>query len=187
LVFQPFASKGGGMKKSPRFNICLLFMFVCSTTMAGTSQTKVFQLSAHIDNESFFAYQVTKFGFDHSHLVVDYNLNTQRFNSESTAIILETDIPVGFSAGFELIAKELSSVCENTAGDIVQQDFASYWLDGELLIEELPFHFSSFNNPSSLYLNDKREFTVSFDTLPGFDANKAYCNGAATLLVSLDF
>ncbi|WP_104023708.1 hypothetical protein [Vibrio hyugaensis] len=170
-----------------KLNLYLFLIFFCSVALADTSQTKVLQLSAHIDNEDFFAYQVTKFGFDDSHIIVDYNRSDERFYSESTDIILETDIPVGFSAGFELVAKELSSVCENAAGETVQNDFATYWVDGEKLLQETTLHFDSFNNASALYLNDKREFTVSFDALPGFDVNKAYCKGSATLLVSLDF
>ncbi len=130
---------------------------------------------------------MTKFGFDESHIVVDYNHNAEQFYAESTYIILETDIPVGFSAGFELIAKELSSTCENAAGETVQKGFASYWLDGEELVLDSPLHFDSFNNSSSMYLKDKRDFTVNFDALPGFEPNKAYCKGSATLLVSIDF
>ncbi|WP_104047928.1 hypothetical protein [Vibrio jasicida] len=170
-----------------KLNLYLFLIFFCSIALADTSQTRVLQLSAHIDNEDFFAYQVTKFGFDNSHIIVDYNRSDERFYSESTDIILETDIPVGFSAGFELIAKELSSVCENAAGETVQNDFATYWVDGERLFQGTALHFDSFNNASALYLNDKRGFTVSFDALPGFDVNKAYCKGSATLLVSLDF
>ena len=175
------------MKSFITLNVCLLFLILASTVAAETSQTKLLHLSAHLENEDFFDYQVTKFGFDESHLVVDYNRNAEQFYAESTDLILETDIPVGFSAGFELIAKELSSNCENAAGETVQKDFASYWLDGEKLVVDLPRNFDSFNNPSSLYLKDKREFTVTFDALPGFDPNKAYCKGSATLLVSLDF
>lgn len=175
------------MTPSLKLNLCLILMFCCSIASVDASQTKVLQLSAHIDNEDFFAYQVTKFGFDDSHIIVDYNRSDERFYSESTDIVLETDIPVGFSAGFELIAKDLSSICENAAGERVQNDFASYWVDGEKLFQDEPIHFDSFNNASALYLNDKREFTVSFDALPGFNVNKAYCKGSATLLVSLDF
>ncbi|CAH1606263.1 conserved exported hypothetical protein [Vibrio jasicida] len=170
-----------------KLNLYLFLMFFCSIALADTSQTKVLQLSAHIDNEDFFAYQVTKFGFEDSHIIVDYNPSDERFYSESTDMILETDIPVGFSAGFELIAKELSSVCENAAGETVQSDFASYWVDGERLFQDAPIHFDKFNNASTLYLNDKREFTVNFDALPSLDVDKAYCKGSATLLVSLDF
>lgn len=175
------------MTSAFKLNIYLLLIFFCSTTMAETSQTKVLQLNAHIDNEDFFSYQVTKFGFDESQLLVNYNRFTESFYSESTDLILETDIPVGFSAGFELVAKNLSSVCENAAGEIVQKDFASYWIDGEELFQDAPLHFDSFNNASRLYLNDNREFTVNFEALPNFDVSKAYCKGAATLLVSLDF
>lgn len=155
--------------------------------MGGTSKTIDLYLSAHIENEDFFSYSVTKFGFDDSNLVVDYNNSEERFYSKATDIILETDIPIGFTAGFELIPTKLDSVCENAKGEQVQKDFANYWVEEEKLIEGSPIHYDTFNNDSGLYRNDKRRFTVSFDSLPGFDVKKAYCSGSATLLASLDF
>lgn len=169
-----------------KLNLCLL-LFFSSVSIAAASQTRVLQLNAHIDNEKFFSYQVTKFGFDESNLIVDYNRSAERFYSQSTNVVLETDIPVGFSAGFELISKDLTSTCEDSAGEIVQKDFASYWIEGEVLSESNSVHFDSFNNANSLYLNDKREFTVNFDSTSGLDVKKAYCKGSATLVVSLDF
>ncbi|MFM2586632.1 hypothetical protein [Vibrio campbellii] len=100
---------------------------------------------------------------------------------------METDIPKGFSAGFELIAAKLNSSCESASGDVLKSGFAHYWIDDEELSEGDSLHFEHFNNASALYLNDKRPFTVSFDALPNFDVSRAYCKGAATLIVSLDF
>lgn len=173
-----------------RLYLYLSLTFYGLNTLANDSITKVLQLSAHIDNEKFFSYKITKFDFDDTELIVNYNQSTEQFYSASTDVVLETDIPLGFPAGFELIATELSSYCKNAEGTVVENDFANYWLDGEKLVQGSSLHFDSFNNfyhPSAFFLNDKRPFTVSFNSLPNFDVRKAYCQGAATLVVSLDF
>ncbi|CAH1536840.1 conserved exported hypothetical protein [Vibrio owensii] len=164
-------------------------MFFSSMVLADDSITKILNLSAHIENNDFFSYKVTKFDFVVPELTIKYNYETEQFDSASTEVVLETDVPLSFPAGFELIATDLSSYCEDASGAVLAHDFANYFYDGKKLVRESSLSFDSFNNsyhPDAFFLNDKRLFTVSFNSIPGLDVSKAYCQGAATLVVSLD-
>ncbi|QDO82546.1 hypothetical protein FM037_03960 [Shewanella psychropiezotolerans] len=74
---------------------------------------------------------MTKFGFKQPTLDIEYNQSEEKFISKSTKIFIKTDIPVGFSAGFEITPTVLESSCTDVDGSIDVEGFATYYMGGK--------------------------------------------------------
>lgn len=168
-------------------SVSALFWSVNVFAKQEQSVTKVLNLSAHIENKKFFSYKVTKFGFENSDLKVTYNSESFKFAPISTHMIVETDIPLDFASGLEIIPTKLDSQCLSIQGEKVKEGFAHYSLDQQELTRGKITKLSQFNSHDDLYLKDYREFEISFDPIPDVDVRRSDCSGEAILLVSLDF
>ncbi|AQS38029.1 hypothetical protein Sps_02881 [Shewanella psychrophila] len=164
-----------------------LFMFMSNLSYSADRIEKNIFLYAHINNEEFYSYSVTKFGFKQPSLDIEYNQSVEKFISKSTTVFIKTDIPVGFSAGFEITPTVLESSCVDVDGSIDVEGFATYYMDGQALQIEKPIVFDYFNNSNSQFLSDTREFSIEFSPTPGLDVWKSRCKGSATLYVALSF
>ncbi|MPY22861.1 hypothetical protein [Shewanella sp. YLB-07] len=172
--------------KFKTMSISLLILMSNLSYSADGVEKNIF-LYAHINNEEFYSYSVTKFGFKQPALDIEYNQSEEKFISKSTKIFIKTDIPVGFSAGFEITPTVLESSCTDVDGSIDVEGFATYYMGGQVLFLEKPIVFDSFNNSSSQFLSDTREFSIEFAPTPGLDVWKSRCKGSATLYVALSF
>jgi hypothetical protein len=118
-------------------------------------------------------------------LEIEYDLEKRQFISQSTRVFIKTDIPIGFNAGYEITPSTLESRCVDAAGNVVEEDFAQYSLDGQVLQVEKPIIFDSFSNTDSLFLNDTRAFAINFLPTPELDTAKSKCEGSANIYIAL--
>ena len=162
-------------------------MLMSNLSFSADTIERNINLSAHIDNEGFYSYSVTKFGFKKPNLEIEYDQKEAQFISKATEIYIRTDIPVGFNAGYEITPSHLDSSCVDVVGNVVEEDFATYYLDGNELQVNEPIVFDSFSDSDSVFLSDIREFSIEFAPTPDLDVWKSRCKGSATVYIALSF
>ncbi len=167
--------------------MCLFMaLFFSHHSLAADSILKIINLSTTIENEKFFSYTIDVFKFEQPSLEVKVNNNTGELMPVKTNLILKTDVPSTFPAGYSIAAKELTSTCEKADGEVSAENFAHYIL-GEVELDEENTVFFDDLEPMDNGLGVIKPFTISFDTLSEVSIKENRCKGKAILIAGLDF
>ncbi|GLR05570.1 hypothetical protein GCM10007906_31580 [Vibrio hyugaensis] len=166
--------------------IIILFLLYPSIALSSNSVTKVLPLSAEIQNEKFFSYRIKEFKFKQPRLQVEVDRATGELKSIETKLIVTTDVPSSFSAGYKISTNVLVSECFDNKGNSTKADFAEHTLDGEVLSvgKEITLN-DFFTNRDTLWV--EKEFKIDFDNDVQVDVEDERCSGKVTLSIGLDF
>ncbi|HIF9203965.1 TPA: hypothetical protein ACX6QK_001267 [Photobacterium damselae] len=165
-------------------SVFIILVSLSKVVLASGSIDKNITLSATIDYLSFFSFQIKEFYFEDRNIEIDIDYKNNRLIDKSTYLIVKTDAPSFFPAGYIISAEELSSSCRDQKGNEFH-DIARYYLGGIRLIKNYPISFDDFNR-SDTFLWVKKEFYIKFNSTNNFDLNTSRCGGKVVLRAQLD-
>lgn len=168
--------------------------FVCSlicipSVFASTLEQRMLELSANIENESFFAFSIDEFYFKDKNLTIEVDPKKNELVDRTTKLIVSTDVPSSVNLGIKYIVESqvLASSCINMDGNVIVEDFAHYYLGEDELFEGLEVLFDDFEKDRDV-LRVEKDFFIKFDSINNlvkFDEDR--CSGEVILTVGLDF
>jgi hypothetical protein len=166
--------------------VITLLLLYPSIAMSSNSVTKVLPLSAEIQNEKFFSYRIKEFKFKDPSLKVDVNRATGELKTIDTKLIVTTDVPSSFSAGYKISTNVLLSECFDHKGNPTKSNFAEHTLDGEVLSVGKEIRLDDFfTDRDTLWV--EKGFRIDFDNNVQVDVEDERCSGKVTLSIGLDF
>lgn len=174
------------VKKCFRVTGFIAILIFSRTVFSSESIIKIINLSTVVENEKSYSYTIDEFKFEQPDLSVEVNKNSNNLMPVSTNLILKTNVPSNFPAGYVVTAKELNSRCESASGEVTAENFAHYILGETELVLNNDVFFDDLE-PMQDGLGITKKFMITFDDLADVSLKTSRCKGNAILIASLDF
>ncbi|WCE32216.1 hypothetical protein [Vibrio sp. SCSIO 43137] len=149
------------------------------------TEDKKLSLTAVIENKKFFSYRITEFRFETPDLRVDIDMNTGQLEPVNTQLIVSTDIPSIFDAGYKITPSFVGGECVDHDGKFTSAVYPKYVLGDQKLDSGVEVKFTDFSKDKN-HLWVKKNFLVTFNHRANLNKDKK-CSGAIALTIGLDF
>ncbi|MGR5366455.1 hypothetical protein [Photobacterium damselae] len=162
----------------------LILMSFSKIILANDFIDKTRTLSATIEHKNFFSFTIKEFYFEDRSIDIDIDYKNNKLIDKSTHLIIKTDAPSFFPAGYMISAEELSSICKDSNGK-QYSDIARYYLGGKRLIKNFSVSFDDFITTDN-FLWVKKDFNMKFNSVNPFNVNSSRCSGKVVLRAQLE-
>jgi len=165
----------------------ILYLLLFSFPLFSAPMTKVNEtltLTANIENKKFFSYRITEFKFETPDLQVDIDMTTGQLEPVNTKLIVRTNIPSIFDAGYKIMPSFFGGECVNHDGAFTSPVYPEYVLDGQRLYSGREIKLNDFSKDKS-FLWVEKNFLVRFNHRANLITDKK-CSGTILLTIGLD-
>ncbi len=166
--------------------LVILLLSYSNASLASAQIMKRLHVYANIENEKFYNYRIEKFEFEKSNVEIASDYANNQLMSVRNDVIITTNVPNYFPAGYAIDVVDLSSVCVDTSGGVSAEDFANYYLDLVQLHNGDQILFDDFID-NKTYLWARKRFDITFEPFKTISLKNNRCSGYVVLRAGLNF